>query len=120
MRETQAYACDYCGKLYRQKHHCLWHERVCCKNPQNQTKCFDCKYLDRLTIDVKNENEYYTIDKYGTTAKTIKVTKYHCNKLDRDLYPVIVLRKKLHLRHSEHFSKQEQMPSECEYFALIS
>lgn len=112
MKEITGYKCDFCGKIYRYKGTALNHEKVCNKNPKNNAACIGCKYIEKIPVEF--DNIVYD-DDYGG-SQTIKSKMFHCIKLNKDLYPALILRKKLHLRHPEHFAKQEQMPSECEFY----
>lgn len=116
MKEINAYKCDFCGKLYKRKGDALNHERVCHKNPINDARCIMCSHIELVPVLVKNW--LWDGDPYNDTPALIEVKKFHCNKLNKDLYPALILRKKLHLRHPEHYATQELMPNECEYFDL--
>lgn len=118
MKEFKGYKCEFCSKLYQSKYHCEKHEILCYHNPRNNHQCFYCYYCTKETINVKNNNEYYQVDEFGTIAETINVKIYHCKKLNKNLYPVSVLRKKLNIRYPEHFANQILMPNDCEYFKL--
>ena len=115
MKEIIGYKCDFCGKLYQRKWIVLEHEKACRLNPTNWSKCSGCKHIQKVSRYIENNNEYYCADEYGTMAKAVKIKMFHCNKLNKDLYPALILRKRLHKRHPEHFAKQKQMPSECEF-----
>lgn len=47
MKETikSMYQCDHCKKWYHRKHACIYHEKLCFKNPINERPCFDCPNL---------------------------------------------------------------------------
>ena len=113
MKEIIGYKCDFCGKIYRYKGTALNHEKVCKDNPKNNAACIGCKYIDEVKILVRNWQ--WSGDPNDWTPQFINSKKFNCNKLDKDLYPALILRKRLHKRHPEHFAKQEQMPSECKF-----
>ena len=118
MKETKAYKCEYCGKLYRHGKTALNHENTCNKNPKNQAACIGCEYLEEIKIEVKNWA--YSGDPYYYTAPYVDSKKFHCNKLNKDLYPAKVVRKKLHIRYPEQFKDQEQMPSNCDFWQMAA
>ena len=111
MKEIQAFKCDYCGKLYQRKYATLNHEKLCTKNPENFSACSGCKYIEEITLEFASRYD----DDEGN-APDIRSKMFHCKKLNKDVYPAIVLRKKLHLKYPEQFENQEQMPSECEFY----
>lgn len=118
MKETKAYKCDYCGKLYRYGKTALNHESICYKNPKNKAACIGCGYLEEIKIKVKYS--VYSEDIYSRTFTLIDSKKFHCNKLNKDLYPAKAVRKKLNIRYPEQFKDQEQMPSNCDFWQMAA
>jgi len=115
MKEIKAYVCDHCGKAYKYRGTALNHEEVCRKNPKNFSACSGCKHIEEVPLEF--ESRYSDDD---CSSPNIKSKMFHCNKLNKDLYPAIVLRKKLHLRYPEQFENQEQMPSECKFYTTAN
>ncbi len=44
------YRCDHCNKAYRHKGHARKHEERCSSNPENQSACLGCPYLQKRQI----------------------------------------------------------------------
>lgn len=116
MKETKAYKCDYCGKLYRYGKTALNHEKLCKKNPENIAACSGCKHIEEIPIEF--ESMYY--DDYYGGIPTITSKMFHCNKLNKNLYPAKAVRKKLNIRYPEQFKDQEQMPSNCDFWQMAA
>lgn len=83
---------------------CVLHEKWCNKNPENYHDCWGCLNLHMidkpLIIDENNQVLY-------------KTNSFRCIKLNKNLYPYIVNKKKLLEKYPETFKDQELMPSIC-------
>jgi len=53
------YRCDHCNKAYRHKGHARKHEERCSSNPENQSACLGCPYLQKRQITYQHERVYY-------------------------------------------------------------
>lgn len=85
MKETRAYKCGYCGKLYQRKPSCANHEdKHCLKNPKIRPMCFDCELMQQTeeTEDVPFEIERF--DGSMTVHKKFKRTT--CKKTGAKMY----------------------------------
>ena len=71
-----AYMCGYCRRIMKQKGSMTRHEKFCSKNPINQFKCFDCRFLEYKTQS--------TFDKDGDFVSNIKT--FNCVKLKIKLH----------------------------------
>lgn len=105
----EIYKCEHCNKLYQLKHWCLYHEKMCGKNPDNDRACFGCNHLTK-----KRETVYY--DTWNGES-TIKVDLLYCDKLDTFLYPPKVE----HKGNMYETSPQENrpMPRTCKEYQSI-
>lgn len=97
------------------------HEKWCAANPENFKACSGCIHLEQ--IEIKYEavcssfgEDYGVIFDSHTETRTAK--GFHCKKLDKNLYPLIVQKKGLVEKFPETFEKQEPMPKECEHVAF--
>lgn len=79
----EIYFCEYCNKLYQRKHACLYHEKLCFKNPDNVRPCFDCEYL--IMKDCETTESYY--DGYGERESIVKKSLFYCDEKKWYLYP---------------------------------
>ena len=90
------YYCEFCKKELKRKHAMVNHESKCRNNPTNYQPCFNCKYFQEH-VDSRN---YYS-----------------CNKLNKQMYTINAVHKKLLEKYPESFEEQEQMPLlECPSF----
>ncbi len=103
----EIYKCDHCKKLYQVKRACAKHEDNCTRNPKNIAACSGCVFIEQ------RPTEYWYDTGYGEFSG--KSIKFHCKKLDKDLYPHKVVRTGLLERYPENFEDQEQMPTTCEH-----
>ena len=81
------------------------HEARCSKNPENQRACFGCKYLDKETIDVRDDSPLG--GGYFTNRSLL-----YCNKKQHFVYPPIVEHKQNQYELDE---ANEPMPKQCEF-----
>jgi hypothetical protein len=110
MKEVKAFKCEFCGKKLERKHAMLWHEKHCGKNPANHFDCQWCKELKEVTIEVDLGDDYYN-------EPIIKKCKsFECKRLGLKLYPLVVLRKKLNIKHPATFQNQELFRNNCEIY----
>jgi hypothetical protein len=77
------YACDFCGKRFQMKHHCLYHEvHKCFKNPENRHKCLEnggCRNLERK---YKKTTEY----NYDKSEYEFNFTTFECAVTGIEMY----------------------------------
>jgi DNA-directed RNA polymerase subunit RPC12/RpoP len=71
VKTIKAYKCEYCGKVFKTKKGCLFHENECNKNPA--IKCQNCRHFEWGGIE--------KCDVYGTDDGTYWMHHY-CKKLD--------------------------------------
>lgn len=86
MKETRAYKCGYCGKLYQRKPNCAEHEdKHCLKNPKIRPMCFDCKLMQQTE---ETEDVPYPVERMdgwvGTAHKKFKLTT--CKRTGAKMY----------------------------------
>jgi hypothetical protein len=108
------YKCDYCNKLYQRKHSCERHELMCTKNPDNNRKCYGCKYLEKKEAIIYAEVDHYY------TGEPVYVDKsfLHCKKKGIFFYTPQNEVKGNHKHIDENGNNFENhpMPRECELF----
>ena len=103
----EIYKCDHCRKVYQVKNACAIHEFNCTRNPKNIAACGGCVFME------ERPTEYFYDTGYGESSA--KSTKFHCKKLDKDMYPYKAIRLGLLDKYPEQFEEQEQMPTTCEH-----
>ena len=101
------YRCDYCKKVYLIERYCKEHEFNCAKNPKNYMACSGCIFLKEDTIT--NYYEQYDHE-YSKTS-----LHFHCENLNKDIYPYKCIRLGLVDKFPDSFSDQEVMPNKCEF-----
>jgi len=92
--ETTIYECEFCGKYYKRKHFAIRHEDLCYLNPENQPKCYGCKYLEKVDVKLNVEVELLGTDYgicYGEKEKQYSLLK--CIKKDVFIIPIISYKK---------------------------
>ena len=103
------YKCDYCKKTLFRKHAMIHHETYCKSNPNNVRACGACIHLEKTQINYLSK---YTDDEGCGIERT--TNGFHCNKLNKNLYPLKVLKHNLVQRFPRTFEGQELMPKECD------
>lgn len=103
------YACEFCNKKLQIYNAMVKHEIHCTKNPKNISACGGCVHIKEVPKTV------YFDQWDGEGQKTC--TSFHCVKLEKELYPYIVVRKGILERYPETFEGAEQMPNQCEHFS---
>lgn len=106
------YGCGFCKKKLFRKHAMVKHEEFCTRNPKNFAMCSGCKFLREEMVEISTGSDYNGEENF------IKSKGFHCSKLDKDLYPMKVVRSGFLQRHPEHFEGQELMPNKCDSFVL--
>ena len=109
LTNTTIYACEFCSKWYKRKHHCLHHEaHRCFQNPNNQHKCLEgCKHLQ-----VFNKTEYW-VDFAGEHEFTHK--DFKCAKYDVEMYTY-----RLHPNMKVYqFINSIRMPLKCHLYESV-
>ena len=102
-KEITAYFCSHCNKLYQRKHACLNHEKICYSNPDAQRACYVCIHLKKK--DITHHYDTYC----GASYETINI--FHCNKLNKFVYPPNVEQKKNWFDLGDEIN--EPMPKKC-------
>jgi hypothetical protein len=102
------YQCEFCKKKLYKKYAMLKHEDLCNNNPKNFKACMDCKFLEKIQIDV-----HWIIGNPEDVENNKQVGVFKCNKLDKLMFPFSIEKKKLHERFST-YADQEPMPINCE------
>jgi hypothetical protein len=75
------YRCEFCGKLYLQKHWCEKHEIKCKSNPINDQVCREgCVFLEQKEIIYLRDHPY-------AGDKQLKTTGMFCTKKEHYVYP---------------------------------
>lgn len=106
-KNVTIYQCDFCKKKLYRKHAMVKHEDLCNNNPKNFKACMDCKYLEKIQMDVSWQNG-------NPESEDIKqVDVFNCTKLDKLMFPFSIERKGLHKKY-DTYSDQEPMPVNCE------
>lgn len=108
------YKCDFCKKELKRKHAMINHEENCSCNPKHFDACSNCHFLK-----VKPKTIHYDVPcgyDGEMEERTISSQSFHCTKLNKEMYPSKVVRKKIINRFPETFQGMEQMPNECEHF----
>lgn len=101
------YKCEYCGKALFRRKMMEKHEDLCNNNPKNFKACMDCKFLEKVQVDV------HWLDGHPDyNANERKVEAFKCNKLDKLMFPFSIERKKLHEKY-DTYADQERMPNAC-------
>jgi hypothetical protein len=72
MRETIAFACDFCGFISKRKWNTQRHEKTCWYNPANKT-CVSCGFHETYFEDV------YTGHQFGVATYNSKERINICN-----------------------------------------
>lgn len=63
----EIYKCSYCRKLYQIKNACIYHERVCTKNPANHRLCFSCEHLTKKETQIySGVDDYFSSEPVNT------------------------------------------------------
>lgn len=101
------YKCEHCPKRYYRKQDILKHEFNCSRNPKNFSACHSCVHLEETEV----EYVYYTEEE----SIIKKTTGFHCNKLNKDMYPFKAAKKGLPIKYPKTFKDQIQMPSACDF-----
>lgn len=107
---TVIYTCEHCGKYYKQKHHAVYHESICRKNPINMPVCFNgCRYLDQKNAVATNH--------IFCPDDEMSVKVFYCNCLKTFVYPPIAKAKGnvFELNDGDNVI----MPLECEHFNIL-
>jgi hypothetical protein len=78
----EVYKCDHCRKLYQRKKACIKHESLCGKNPENETKCFNCEFLEKERL-----TEYFDTG-HGEGQRPVDV--FFCKKINSALFPLTI------------------------------
>lgn len=105
LENVTLYVCEYCKKRLILKHAMEKHEFNCSANPKNTTICSMCCFLEVGETTVQS-------DYYGEMQKQKQKT-FHCKKLNKNMYPFKVVKKRLLERFPESFAGKEQMPQDC-------
>jgi len=110
LTNTTIYACEFCGKWYKRKHHCLHHETYrCYQNPNNQHKCLEgCKHLQVL-----EETEYWY--DYSGNENEFKYKTFKCALSDEEMY-TYRLTPNMKLKQ---FVGGKRMPIKCYFYEKI-
>lgn len=111
-KTLEVFYCIHCNKHGLSKHAMVWHELHCLKSPANQHVCYTCDHLEI------HENETEEVWREGggniyTEEKPIP-RYYRCGKLNKTLFSISALRKKLPDKYPDQFDDQELMPFGCE------
>ena len=77
----EIYKCDFCKKLYQIRRFAELHEKFCSKNPDNDRKCFWCKYFKKkkVVIYCDSSNGEYDFER--------NLELFYCDKIDSFIYP---------------------------------
>jgi hypothetical protein len=103
-KQTNAFKCEFCRKLYATVKGCTTHEQGCGKNPLNKSVCFDCDYL-RI-----GKRVYWGLDREFTG------TTFTCSKLLLNLRSYKLGGSPV-LRTDNYLSETVRMPNICEHFS---
>ena len=103
------YSCDFCRKKLQRKPAMERHEEFCYMNPVNTPKCSNCEFLKQV------EKTIY-FDAFDSGEHSRKVKSFQCTKLNKELYPLSVVRRGIVDDYPETFEGAELMPTKCESF----
>ena len=105
--DTTIYKCEFCKKYLIKKHAAIKHEFNCYKNPKNHSACVGCIFINVEPITYLGGHDYYG------ERTDIKGNQFKCEKLNKTMYPFVLVKKGVVEKHPEQFEGQEQMPSNC-------
>lgn len=111
-KTKEVFYCEHCNKHGLSKSAMLRHEKFCSSNPLNQHACYTCKHLKHCEgedIEIHYEGGGNILTRHEKGAQY-----FSCEKLNKTLYNIVALRKKLPEKYPEHFEGQELMPTNCD------
>lgn len=105
-RQLTIYFCDHCNKLYQRKHACEKHERRCMSNPENERKCWSCKYRSI-------RRAYWCEDSYGHEVERSMDMSF-CSKLSSFIHTPITEHKGNAIDLGDYYNVP--MRKNCEFY----
>jgi hypothetical protein len=107
----EVYTCEHCKKYLVRKSAMVNHEFNCTYNPKNHVACIGCKFIKQEPTEYAYTD--YDGDRLYKTGK-----KFVCAKLNKTMYPFVLVKRGILKLNPEQFLGQEQMPPKCDSFTF--